>query len=130
MRLRELEKGYIVILAVYLALMITIAAAGVYCATVNSLNRQIAEWNYELLQQGFYTVVPYYMADYSIFNWSITAESAALATAAAAQAAKKKQTNVFEHGEAWIDRYMDDPAKMPYVIQLVQTLLQTNQNNN
>ena len=128
--MKSIERGYAVILAIFLVLLGTVVYACVYMAHVTSLNYEIAMLNSEIAANGLYTQVSPIVADMSPFNWAITAESAAFSVAAAAQASKKKMCNVYQYAEEWLDKWLADAEMRPYVIQVVQSFIMANPNNN
>ena len=124
------ERGYIVVGAIFSILVFTVSAGICFFLYVVKLNYNIAIINDELIAQGYYAVVQPIVADFSIFNWAITAESAAFSIAAAAQASKKKSNNNFQYAEEWLDKWFSDAEMRPYITQVIQSYFMSNPNNN
>lgn len=123
------ERGYVVISAIFAILVATVIASILFFLYVTKINADIAEWNNALIQSGSYAVVPQLSVDFSVFNWAISAESAAFSIAAAAQASKKKSNNNFQYAEEWMDKWFSDPEVRPYIAQVINSYLMSNPNN-
>lgn len=123
------ERGYLVVSAIFAILVATVIAAILFFLYVAKVNKCIAGWNKELIEAGYYAVVPQLTADFSVFNWAISAESAAFSIAAAAQASKKKSNNNFQYAEEWMDKWFSDPEVRPYIAQVINSYLMSNPNN-
>lgn len=126
--MKNRERGYLVVTGIFLALIGTIVYACIYLSQITQINYEIALMNDEIAMLGYYGTISPVIADMSIFNWAISAESAAFSIVAAAQFRKKRTCNVYEYGEQWLDKWFSDPEIRPYVTQIVTTWMQTNQN--
>lgn len=123
------ERGYLVVAAIFAVLMATVIAAILFFLYVTRINECIAGWNRELIAAGYYATIPQLSADFSVFNWAISAESAAFSIAAAAQASKKKSNNNFQYAEEWMDKWFSDPDIRPYIVQVINSYFMSNPNN-
>lgn len=103
-----------------------------------AISLQIVYMNrsYELLQnanmlaaQGYYVTTQPYAVDMSVFNWVISAESAAIAIVVPFQFKKKQRNNTDEYMQKWIDSMKDDPMLQPQMPQIIMAYLQTNSSN-
>ena len=129
MNKKDPERGYLVVSAIFALLMITVIVALLMTWHVAQVNYELASINKALAEQGIYTTLVY-SVDMTPFNWAITAESGAFAIAASAQARKKSINNIYQYAEEWIDKWMADPEIRPYIVQVIQSFMMSNSNNN
>ena len=125
-RKRRVERGYLVVTAIFLALVCTIVYACHFQKQITEINYEIETLNYELAKEGSYVQVPPVQADYSIYNWAITAESAAFSIVAANQLKKKARNNNMQYLEEWLNHWFKDEQMRPYATQIAQAWLTTN----
>lgn len=123
------ERGYLVIFLLFGLLVVTVAIA-VILQIVN-MNRayELAKLNAELAKNGYYASFASYVEDMTVFNWIISAESAAIAIVVPAQFKKKARNNTDEYLQKWIMQFKDDPSIQPQLPSIIMAYLQTNQNN-
>lgn len=123
------ERGYLVIFLLFGLLLVTVAIA-VILQIVN-MNRayELAKLNAELAKNGYYASFASYVEDMTVFNWIISAESAAIAIVVPAQFKKKARNNTDEYLQKWIMQFKDDPDIQPQLPSIIMAYLQTNQNN-
>lgn len=123
------ERGYIVVFLLFGLLVVTVAIA-VILQIVN-MNRayELAKLNAELAKNGYYASFASYVEDMTVFNWIISAESAAIAIVVPAQFKKKARNNTDEYLQKWIMQFKDDPDIQPQLPSIIMAYLQTNQNN-
>lgn len=123
------ERGYLVIFLLFGLLLVTVAIA-VILQIVN-MNRayELAKLNAELAKNGYYASFASYVEDMTVFNWIISAESAAIAIVVPAQFKKKARNNTDEYLQKWIMQFKDDPSIQPQLPSIIMAYLQTNQNN-
>lgn len=123
------ERGYLVIFLLFGLLLVTVAIA-VILQIVN-MNRayELAKLNAELAKNGYYASFASYVEDMTVFNWIISAESAAIAIVVPAQFKKKARNNTDEYLQKWIMQFKDDPNIQPQLPSIIMAYLQTNQNN-
>lgn len=125
---KKLEKGYAVIFSLIAILVATIVIAFIFLAIDMNRRYELAKMAYDLSANNPYAQQVGYSIDLSVFNWAISAESAALALIIPFQFNKKARNNTDEYVQKWISSFLDKPEMAPYASSIITTYLQTNSN--
>lgn len=129
-RPKQIERGYVVVALSFLLLVATAIYACWYQHRITEINYEIESLNYELAKEGIYMQIPPVTADFTLYNFLLTAENAVFAIVSAAQFSKKKMNNVYQYAEEWLDKWLSDPEVRPYVVQIVSSFIASNPNPN
>lgn len=128
-RVKKTERGYLIIFMLFALLVVTVAISIALQIVYMNRSYELLQYSNELAAQGFYITTQPYAVDMSVFNWVISAESAAIAVVVPFQFKKKQRNNTDEYMQKWIDSMKNDPILQPQMPQIIMAYLQTNSSN-